>query len=113
MKSLTQNLKSIQDALNSTSVKGSVHHYTKPVKYTVPYIVWQEDGESDSANVDNRKIEQQLHGTIDLYTKKEFDPLIDEIQEALNNYAAGWNLISVQYEDETKLIHYEWEFNIA
>lgn len=113
MKSLQNNLKKVYNALNTTSAKGRVYHYTRPSDIEPSWVVWQEDGESDSAEFDNRKHEQQVHGTIDCYTLKEFDPLLDEIQNALNGAGIGWGLLSVQYEDETNLIHYEWEFYIA
>lgn len=111
--SLQQKLKTIRDALNTTSAKGKVYHYTRPAKSKPAFIVWQEDGEGDSADFDNHKAEQQIHGTIDCYTLTEFDPLLDEIQDALNDIEIGWSLLSVQYEDETNLIHYEWEFNVV
>ena len=60
----------------------------------------------------NRMSEQQLHGTVDLYTLEEYNPLIDEIQEALNEVMGGWSLNTVDYEDETNLIHYEWEWTL-
>lgn len=112
MKSLQDNLKTIRDALNGTSASGSVYHFTRPVDKE-RWVVWQEDGESQSHEANNRKVEQQIHGTIDCYTQEEFDPLLDEIQEALNEAGVGWSLLSVQYEDETNLIHYEWEFYVA
>ena len=38
---------------------------------------------------------------------------MDLIQEALNtSEGVGWVLSSVQYEDETNLIHYEWTFAV-
>lgn len=111
MKSLQKNLKHLRDVLKTTSAP--VYHYTKPKSVKAPWVVWQEDGEAESFDSDNRKAEQQVHGTIDCYTLTEYDPLLDEIQEALNGAEIGWRLSSVQYEDETNLIHYEWEFNIA
>ena len=55
--------------------------------------------------------EQIIHGTIDFFTKTEYHKTIDDIQAALTaSPRIGWNLSSVQYEDETNLIHYEWEF---
>lgn len=112
MKSMQQNLKSISDALKSTS--GKVFHYRRPKDPGDSWVVWAEDGEGESMAANNRKIEQQIHGTIDAYTKLEYDPLIDEIQNALNEKQnVGWSLLSVQYEDETNLIHYEWEFYVS
>lgn len=111
MKSLQAKLKDLRDVLNTTGV--TVYHYGRPKNITAPWIVWSEDGETTSFDGDNHKGEQQIHGTIDCFTQTEYDPLLDSIQEALNTADVGWKLVSVQYEDETKLIHYEWEFNIA
>lgn len=114
MKSLTQNLKRIRDALNSTSARGRVFHYKRPKDKPSNWIVWQEDGEMGSHEANNRKYNQQIHGTIDCFSLNEYDDLFDEIQDALNGLEnVGWSLNSVQYEDETNLIHYEWEFYIS
>lgn len=113
MKSLQNSLKQIRDLLNGTSAKGRVFHYTRPSKTLPSWVVWAEDSESSDFSAGNHKAEQQVHGTIDCYSKTEYDPLFDEIQEALNGAdSIGWRLNSVQYEDETSLIHYEWEFNV-
>lgn len=114
MKSLQTNLKKISEALNTTSANGRVYHYTRPKDPGKSWVVWAEDSEAVSFRADNYKHEQQIHGTIDAFTQKEYDPLLDEIQEALNNLQnVAWALLSVQYEDDTKLIHYEWEFNVV
>lgn len=113
MKSLQTNLKRIRDLLNATSARGRVYHYTRPKDKLTSWIVWMEDSEAGAAESDNRKAYQQVHGTIDCYTKIEYDPLLDEIQNALNSAGVGWRLNMVDYEDETALIHYEWEFFIA
>lgn len=113
MKSIQQNLKKVQDALYG--VTENAFHYRRPKSAPKSsYIVWTEDGEDGSFNAGNSKREQQIHGTIDYYTLMEFDPLADGIQEALSGLdGAGWRLNSIQYEDETNLIHYEWEFWVA
>ena len=113
MKSLQNNLKTIQDILNTTSASGRVYHYTRPHNIKPSWVVWQEDSEYQSFNADNRKHEQQVHGTIDCYTATEFDPLLDEIQSALCDAQIGWRLNTVSYEDDTNLIHYEWEFYVV
>lgn len=89
----------------------SYHYWRSAPKGVDAYIVWAEDEESESLNADNKKQRQGIHGTIDFFTKQEFDSRIDELQEKLNtleNYS--WRLNSVQYEDETNFIHYEWDF---
>lgn len=89
-----------------------VYHYWRPrPKGVNRYIIWAEDTEDNSLNGDNKKLEQGLHGTIDLFSIDEFDPLIDEIQNKLNDIEnLSWALSSSQYEDETGLVHYEWDF---
>jgi hypothetical protein len=37
---------------------------------------------------------------------------LDNIQAALNSLRIPWRLNSVQYEDETNLIHYEWTWEV-
>ena len=64
-------LSDIRDAL--LEIIPDVFHYeawAKPDKY----IVWAEDTEADSLNADDRKEEQVLQGTIDYFTKTEYDP---------------------------------------
>lgn len=112
MMSMQAKLKRIAQILNDTSAE-RVYHYYHPADIDAPWIVWAEDGESESFNSNNKKSEQYVHGTIDCYTLEEFDPLLDEIQDVLTEAEIEWSLLSVQYEDITNLIHYEWEFNLA
>ncbi len=109
---LQAKLKRIRDVLNGTSARGRIGHYRKPTSVKPSYIVWAEDGEDQAFQGDNRKAEMQVTGTIDCYTQTEYDQLLDEVQEALTADGISWILESVQYEDETKLIHYEWRFTL-
>jgi hypothetical protein len=89
----------------------SVHHYEKPANTRAPYLVWAEGGEPAGFSGDSKKGEQAIGGTLDLYTLTEFDPLIDEAQDALAElFGSSWALDDVLYEDETKLIHYAWRW---
>lgn len=111
MKSLTSNLQTVKSAL--LTVTDQVYHFERPQSLK-RFIVWQEDGETNSLMVNNRKAEQQITGTIDLYTQIELDPWIDQIQEALDaSEIMAWSLESVQYEDDTRLMHYEWSWTVV
>ena len=77
------------------------------------YVVWAEDGEGTELAADNRKIGQVLSGTIDFFTKTEQDPAREEIQRALGDVEISYSLNSVQYEEETGYIHYEWRWEVA
>lgn len=108
---LQNKIMKIEEAL--TSIEGlSVYHYLRP-QLKAPFCVWQEDSESNSLEANNHKGEQAIGGTIDYFTQTEYDNMVETIQETLNKIeGCGWTLNSVQYEDETELIHYEWYWNV-
>jgi nucleosome binding factor SPN SPT16 subunit len=54
-----------------------------------------------------------MAGTIDYFTKTEFDPIVETIQEKLNSIDIAWRLNSVQYEKDTGYIHYEWAWEMV
>ena len=101
-----------QMGVTFATITENCHHYWRPVK-TLPCLMWAETGEEDSFNSDNHKTEQNITGTCDFYTQTEFDPLIDEIQTALDDMGVTWALASVQYEEETNMIHYEWNWGVV
>lgn len=108
---MTSCLDKVKDALLSVSGL-SVSHY-EAVKKVAPYCVWAENGSGAQLNANNRMRQQAVAGVIDYYTKTEDDPNADAIQNALNAHGVSFDLYLVQYEDETKLIHYEWEFEVS
>jgi len=100
-------LSDLRDAL--LEVIPDVFHYEakgKPDKY----IVWAENGEADSLEADDQKDEQVIEGTIDYFTKTEYDPNVKAIQQKLNSINVAWRLNSIQHEEDTGYIHYEWVF---
>lgn len=103
------NLNLIKTALLGLS--DAVYHYHAPPNCPVPYLVWAEDGANDFV-ADDKHLEMVYQGTIDLYTKNEDDPLMQSVPAALNGIPAAWYLNSVQFEDDTGLIHYEWVFEV-
>ena len=107
--SVQNKLQKVGDALYA-NLGDIVFHYWRPVK-TAPMCIWQEDGEN-SFRADRKEREQGITGTVDYYTKTEYDGNVDLVQKALNKACSNWNINSVQYEDETKLIHYEWTFTV-
>lgn len=105
--SLASKAQKLRDAL--VGVPGlKCYHLRKPASVTASYCVWQEDSEGLSHYSDNVKAEQVLVLTVDYFTKTEYDANVDAIQDAMNGAEVAWQLESFQYEDETKLLHYEW-----
>lgn len=93
------------------SVMPDVYHYTADQKKE-HYIVWAEDSGGSVHAVDDRVVDQAIVGTVDYYTKTEFDKNIDLIAAAMIDAKISFRLNSVQYEDETGYIHYEWLFEV-
>ena len=94
------------------TVTNNVYHY-EALEATAPYIVWAEDNEVNQLSADNSKCYQVVQGTIDYYTLTDNDPNVNAIQNALAAADISFTLNSVQYEDETTLIHYEWLFEVV
>lgn len=103
-------LSEIKDALLGAS--DAVYHYTAPANTPTPYLVWAEDGSNDF-EADSVHAERVYQGTIDLYTKGEDDPLMSAVPLALDQTTAAWYLSSVQYEEETGIVHFEWVFEVS
>ena len=110
MLSLQNKLAYIGKAFND-ALPGLVFHYWRPDSF--PYLVWREDMEGESFHAGNHKEEQAIHCVADYYTKTEYDPNIDVIQEVLNYLECPWRIEAVQYEEDTELIHYTWEFEVS
>lgn len=100
-------LTDLRDAL--LEVMPDVFHYSAKLKPD-KYIVWSEDGEAGSSNADDHKEDQVIQGTIDYFTKTEYDPIFNSIQQKLNSIDISWRLNSIQRENDTGYIHYEWVF---
>lgn len=111
MTSLNEKLRAVQTALAALDIPTVRHYYRTDLQ--PPYLLWAESGEGESYWADNSIAEQVISGDIDYFTRTEFDPSVDAIQEALLSAACAWRLDSVDYEEDTNLIHYHWTFEVA
>ena len=91
---------------------GDAHHYVAAPNSTPPYMVWAEDGDNDLL-AGNVHAERCITGTVDLYTRTDNDPLFTAIPAALEGIGASYYLNSVQYEEETGLVHYSWDWEVV
>lgn len=103
-------LDTIRQAL--LTVTKDVYHY-KALNKPDQYIVWMEDSGGVDTWADDICTYQTITGTIDYFTRIEDDPNVERIQHALNNGNIVWRLNSVQYEEDTKYKHYEWEWEVT
>lgn len=75
------------------------------------YFVWQEDGANDFI-ADGSHAERTVTGTTDLFTKMEFDPWAEQIEQAFEDHGILYDRSSVQYETDTGFYHYEWIWEV-
>lgn len=104
----TARLKQVADGFGA--IGGNCYHYHRP-GMDFPCIVWAEEG-GDRLAADGVTAEQAVSGTLDYFTPAEFDPMVDNIQKQFDRMGLCWALLSVQYEPETRLIHYEWTWEV-
>lgn len=74
-----------------------------------PYGIVQLEGGADTVPGDDRILLQAVRGSVDLFAPTYSAEWPEAVQAAMAGVVA-WQLNSVQYEDDTRLIHYEWLF---
>ena len=94
------------------TVTSKVYHFSAPPNTSGSYIVWAEDGMVDDLSGDGEVQAQNIEGTIDYFTKNEYDATPNKIHNALNSARVGFRINSIQHEQDTGYIHYEWVFSI-
>ena len=75
------------------------------------YGVVSENGSEDFIANDIH-LERGTTGTVDLFTRDDSDAPRNAIEAVLNAAECAWTLNTVQYEDDTGYIHYEWVVGI-
>lgn len=99
----------IRDALVSVTL--DTYKRFAPSDTDFPYIVWGDDGAND-LGANNAHGEKCSTGYIDLYTRRDGDPLKAKIEAALEGIPTAYQLISVDYEEDTGVIHYSWDWEL-
>lgn len=100
----------IKNAL--TAVSSKCYHYHAPNQKTPAYIVWAEES-VEALHGDNKFAEGAIGGTVDAFSKTEFDSLFDDVPAAIEGIGGSVQLNSVTYETDSGLIHYEWVWSYA
>lgn len=71
------------------------------------YGVYAEDWER-VLTADNEHRETAIQGTVDYFTRDDSGAPKTAIEQALAGLVCSWRLESVQFENDTGYIHYEW-----
>lgn len=103
-------LNDIKTALTATGYKFA--HYAWSRAPDGDYGVYAEDGAND-LNADGEHAEKALQGTVDYFTRDDTGTPKATIEAALEGLNVPWYLNTIQYEDDTGYIHYEWVFEVV
>ena len=97
-------------ALNATEIPFAAYGWDNAP--AGDYGVISLEGQESSVGGDNRIDSQAIRGSIDLFVHGIDASGAVAVQNAINGLVA-WRLNSIQYEDDTGLIHYEWIFEMV
>lgn len=105
-------LQTLKDALATTKLPFAHYAWAKNAKERLgDHGVYAEDGANDLYG-DDIHVEKAIEGTVDYYTRDDSGAPQKTIEAALNNGEIAWYLNSIQIEEDTGFIHYEWVFQV-
>lgn len=70
------------------------------------------DGQAESVWADNAMQEQAITGTVHLFTRDDGKMQMKAVQNAMNRAGVSWRLDSRQFEEDTRLTHWAWGFEL-
>ena len=101
----------VRDAL--LGVLDDVYHYKAPADKPEHYIVWGEDGSDGALSADDGPDIIPIRGRVYYYTSDEFDPIFDDICDALTEAGVSWALGTMGYDDSTNRFAYEITWRVC
>ncbi len=102
-------LNELKAALTATGYKFAHFGWSKAP--AGDYGVYAEDGEN-VLTANDKHLETALQGSVDYFTRDDTDTPRTTIEAALNSIVCSWYLNSIQFEDDSGYIHYEWIFEV-
>ena len=76
------------------------------------YAVIALDSEAAGISGDNRKVDYATQGTVDLFCRTKDPADRRALEEIFNRLEIAWEWNSTQFEQDKKLIHYEYVFEL-
>ena len=105
-------LQTLKDALDATQLPFAHFAWAKGSKELLgDHGVYAEDAANDLYG-DDVHAEHAIEGTVDYYTRDDSGAAKTTIESVLDNGRIAWYLNSIQFEEDTGYIHYEWVFQV-
>ena len=102
-------LERLATALATTNYSFAHHGWSRAPG--TEYGVWAEESAED-LEANGAHIERATVVTVDLFTRDATETPRNTVEGVLNGLGWPWRLDSIQYEDETGLIHYYWRVSV-
>ncbi|MBQ9325171.1 MAG: hypothetical protein IJ246_05315 [Clostridia bacterium] len=96
------------EKLRATGIPFEAYEWTPAPAYD--YGTLSIDGGADMLYSDNGDEEHAVSGTVDLYVHSASTTNPRLVQQAM--HGISWRLSSVQYEAETRIVHWEWVYQL-
>lgn len=96
-------------ALEATGIPFAQFGWSKAPAGT--YGVWAEESAED-LGANGHHAERGTIVTVDVYTREAAGAIRDSVEAALNGLPVSWRLDSIQYENETGLVHLYWRCGV-
>lgn len=93
-------------ALENTGIRFAAYAWATPPQDAAWGVVAIDGGFSLAG--DDTHAEDALEGTIDLFTRRLSAADFEAVSNCLHGLDICYRLNSVQYEQDTRLLHYEW-----
>lgn len=98
----------IKTALDSTGLPFA--HFSWSSAPKGDFGVYAEDS-AGTFFADSRNASSRLAGYVDYFTRSDSESVKQTIEDALRNAGVIWWLESIQFEEDTSFIHYEWRWH--
>lgn len=99
----------LKTALDNTGLKFA--HFGWSRAPSGDYGVYAEDSANDLI-ANGKHAEKVLQGTVDYFTRDDSGTPKRTVEAALDSIPIAWFLSSIQFEEDTGFIHYEWVFEV-
>lgn len=106
---MADTIKKVRDAVVSVGVP--TYHYFNPTPKG-NFLTWAEDGWGDADFGDGQLDTAVIQGTVDYFTKNEYDATTEKIEDALSIADIPFQMESIQYEEDTGYVHYSWIWEV-
>lgn len=93
------------EALNTTYYPFAMYGWSHAPSGDYGVLAWSGGADFEANGIHT---ERGTEGTVDLFTRDPTDAPRNAVEAVLNSEGIAWSLNTIQFENDTGYIHYEW-----